>query len=69
MPTIIVVADQPDVRKTLCQIYLQGGFVVLEAQDSVSAFELAEGNPFDMVTLGLQPTEGALQTCSRFAHE
>jgi PAS domain S-box-containing protein len=69
MPTILVVADQPEIRNTLCQIYLQGGFVVLEAKDSDTAFELAKENPFDMVMLGLQPTEGALQICSRFAHE
>ena len=69
MSTILVVADQPDIRRTLCQIYLQGGFVVLEAEDSATAFTLAQENPFDMVMLGLQPTESALQICSRFAHE
>src|ERR1051325_2182166 len=69
MPTILVVADQPDIRKTLCQIYLHGGFVVLEAKDSDTAFELAQENPFDMIMLGLEPTESALQICSRFAAE
>src|SRR5690349_20516350 len=69
MPTILVVADQPDTRKTLCQIYLHGGFVVLEAKDSETAFDLAQENPFDMVMLGLEPTESSLQICSRFAAE
>jgi PAS domain S-box-containing protein len=68
MPTILVVADQADIRQKLCQIYLQGGFVVLEARDSETAFALAHENPFDMIMLGLAPTESSLQICSQLAH-
>src|SRR4051812_26122931 len=68
MPTILVIADQPDVRQKLCQIYLQAGFIVLEAEDSTSAFNFAQNHSFDMIMLGLEPTENALKSCSRFAH-
>ncbi|MBI1280855.1 MAG: GAF domain-containing protein [Anaerolineaceae bacterium] len=69
MSTILVVADQPDTRQTLCQTYLQGGFVVLEAKDSLTAFAFAEENTFDIIVLGLQDEPVGLETCSRFAHD
>jgi PAS domain S-box-containing protein len=68
MSTILVVADHPDIRQTLCQTYLQGGFVVLEAKDSLTAFAFAQENTFDIVILHLQDQNTGLETCSRFAH-
>jgi len=69
MSTILVVADHPDIRQTLCQTYLQGGFVVLEAKDSPTAFAFAQENSFDIIILSLQDETDGLKTCSRFAHE
>lgn len=69
MPTILVVADEPDIRQTLCQIYLQADFMILEAEDSASAFKIAQKHAFDMLMLGLKPTENALKTCAQFARE
>ncbi len=69
MSTILVVADHPDIRQTLCQTYLQGGFVVLEAKDSPTAFAFAEENMFDIVILSLQDEATGLDTCSRFTHD
>ena len=69
MPTILVVADQADIRQRLCLIYLQGGFVVREAKDSPTAFALAQLDPIHAVILNLQPEITALKACSRFVHE
>jgi PAS domain S-box-containing protein len=69
MPTILVVADQPDVRQRLCQIYLQGGFQALEAEDSFTAFTLAQANAVNSVVLSLKSHDKSLKTCSHFAHE
>ncbi len=69
MPIILVVAEQPDIRQKLYQIYLQGGYVTLEAHDSLTAFAQAREQSPDLVLISLAPNTASLEICSRFAND
>ncbi len=53
----------------LCQTYLQGGFVVLEAKDSPTALAFAQENSFDIVILSLEDQQTGLTTSSHFTQQ
>jgi PAS domain S-box-containing protein len=47
--TILVVEDEPLVRRLVCTTLLRHGYVVIEASDGQEALELSRGAPFDLV--------------------
>ena len=51
MARILVVDDEPDIRQILRTVLEQEGHEVVEADDGLSAYEVARERPFDLVLL------------------
>ena len=68
MSTVLVVADQPEIRQRLCHIYLQGGYIVVEADDAVAALDMAQTTPIHTAILSLKQPAAALTACSNLTH-
>ena len=51
--TVLVVDDEPNVRKYLAQILLDAGFNVVQAGDGIQAMEIIQDSPPDFISMDL----------------
>lgn len=54
MPTILIVDDDPEVRRVLCQALAEDHFTVLDASDKARALHHIRHNHVDLITLDLR---------------
>ena len=63
-PSVLVVDDEPSLRKTLRASLSASGFAVGEARSGEEALEVLEGRPFDLVLLDINmPGAGGIDAC------
>jgi two-component system KDP operon response regulator KdpE len=64
--SVLIVDDEPSLRKVLRTSLSAGGFTVEEARSGEEAMEVAQQRPFDLVLLDVNmPGIGGFETCRR----
>ncbi len=64
MQTILVVDDQKNFRKAVCDLLIQAGFVTIEASNGIEAISLYKAHQPDLVLLDIvMPEMDGRETC------
>jgi two-component system KDP operon response regulator KdpE len=65
-PNVLVVDDEPSLRKTLRTSLAASGFAVAEARSGEEALGVVQQRPFDLVLLDINmPGAGGIETCRK----
>src|SRR5438876_8287775 len=63
---ILLVEDEPNLRRTLTDLLQSDGYVVESSDDGVKGQELATKNPFDLIILDVMlPSRDGFEVCRR----
>src|SRR5438132_8619102 len=63
---ILLVEDEPNLRRTLTDLLRSDGYVVESSDDGVAGQELATKNPFDLIILDVMlPSRDGFEVCRR----
>jgi len=63
---ILLVEDEPNLRRTLTDLLRSDGYVVESSDDGVKGQELATKNPFDLIILDVMlPSRDGFEVCRR----
>ena len=66
LPNVLVVDDEPSLRKTLRTSLAASGFAVAEARSGEEALGVVQQRPFDLVLLDINmPGAGGIDTCRK----